>query len=207
MKRLMIFFLVMAWAAVSAAGQVSSKTAELGWLELPAFSEDPEHFFVFHYTDEYWGKQRNYSLFWDQKRQIPLWVAYPLNGGLWAWLEEYVQQLAISAGEGWVITGCIDSDASNWVTDVAGRPIAVPEGFFKAVLLKLPSEGGKGPFFEARAWVVENRSYGFSGFEGKADEARVSIDELEELLQCDLFPNLLSKVGPQEAAVIEAQIK
>lgn len=23
---------------------------------------------------------------------------------------------------------------------------------------------------------------------------------LEELLQCDLFPNLLSKVGPQEAA-------
>ena len=79
MKRLMIFFLLMAWATVSAAGQTSSKTAELGWLELPAFSEDPEHFFVSHYTDEYWGKQRNYSLFWDVGRQIPLWVAYPLN--------------------------------------------------------------------------------------------------------------------------------
>ena len=276
----MIFFLLMAVAALSAAGQVSPKTAELGWLELPSFSEDSEHFFVSHYTEEYWGRQRNYSLFWDVERQIPLWVAYPLNrelvgrgsrsgawqydkfiatrkqpnlrrtyqagsvegyirghlcpssdrmrpgmneqtfyftnmapqdpylnGGLWAWLEEHVQQLALSAGEGWVVTGCIDTDASNWVTDVSGRPIAVPEGFFKAVLLKLPSDGHKGPFFEAKAWVVENRSYGFSGFEEKAERARVSIDELEELLQCDLFPNLLSKVGPQEAAVIEAQIK
>ena len=75
----MIFLILMAWAAVSAAGQVSSKTAELGWLELPAFSEDPEHFFVSHYTDEYWGKQRNYSIYWDVHRQIPIWVAYPLN--------------------------------------------------------------------------------------------------------------------------------
>ena len=64
MKRLMILFLLMAMAALSAAGQVSPKTAELGCLELPAFSEDSEHFFVSHYTDEYWGKQRNYSLFW-----------------------------------------------------------------------------------------------------------------------------------------------
>ena len=199
----MIFFLLMAVAALSAAGQVSPKTAELGWLELPSFSEDSEHFFVSHYTEEYWGRQRNYSLFWDVERQIPLWVAYPLNrelvgrgsrsgawqydkfmatrkqpnlrrtyqagsvegyirghlcpssdrmrpgmneqtfyftnmapqdpylnGGLWAWLEEHVQQLALSAGEGWVVTGCIDTDASNWVTDVSGRPIAVPEGFF-----------------------------------------------------------------------------
>ena len=75
----MIFVFLMAMAAFSAAGQTSSKTAELGWLELPAFSEDPEHFFVSHYTEEYWGRQRNYSLFWDQTRLIPLWVAYPLN--------------------------------------------------------------------------------------------------------------------------------
>ena len=79
MKHLMIFLFLMAAAVFTAFGQTSSKTAELGWLELPAFSEDPEHFFVSHYTDEYWGKQRTYSLFWDQVRQIPLWVAYPLN--------------------------------------------------------------------------------------------------------------------------------
>ena len=79
MKRLMIFFLLMAVAALSAAGQISPKTAELGWLELPSFSEDPEHFFVSHYTEEYWGRQRNYSIYWDVQRQIPIWVAYPLN--------------------------------------------------------------------------------------------------------------------------------
>ena len=76
MKRITIVVYLMAVTALSAAGQTSSKTDELGWLELPSFSEDPEHFFVSHYTDEYWGKQRNYSLFWYQQRQIPLWVAY-----------------------------------------------------------------------------------------------------------------------------------
>ena len=276
----MIFFLLMAMAAVSAAGQTFSKTAELGWLELPGFSEDPEHFFVSHYTEEYWGKQRNYSLFWDVGRQIPLWVAYPLNerlvgrgsrsgawqydkfmatgkqpnlrrtyqagsvegyirghlcpssdrmrpgmneqtffftnmapqdpylnGGLWAWLEEHVQGLALSARGAWVVTGCIDTDASNWVTDVSGRPIAVPEGFFKAVLLRWASADGEGEVFEARAWVVENRSYGFSGFEGKASALEVSIDELEGIIGLDLFPNLVGVVGPEVDEMIEGERK
>lgn len=280
MKRLMIFFLLMAVVALSAAGQISPKTAELGWLELPSFSEDPEHFFVSHYTEEYWGRQRNYSLYWDMHRQIPIWVAYPLNrelvgrgsrsgawqydkfmatkkqpnlrrtyqagsvegyirghlcpssdrmrpgmneqtfyftnmapqdpylnGGLWAWLEEYVQQLALSAKEAWVVTGCIDTDASNWVADVSGRPIAVPEGFFKAVLLLWASADGEGEAFEARAWVVENRSYGFSGFEQKASALEVSIDELEVIIGLDLFPNLVGVVGPEVDEMIEGERK
>lgn len=277
MKRLMIFFLLMAMAALSAAGQVSPKTAELGWLELPSFSEDPEHFFVSHYTDEYWGKQRNYSLFWDQNRLIPIWVAYPLNqkligkgprsgawqydkfmatkkqpnlkrtyqmgfvegyirghlcpsndrlkpgmneqtfyftnmapqdpylnGGLWAWLEEHVQQLAISACNAWVVTGCIDTDYSNWVTDVTGKHIAVPEAFFKAVLLYWPADSNGGERYEAHAWIVENRSYGFSGFEQKASALEVSIDELEATIGLDLFPNLVRLVGTAAAEVVEA---
>lgn len=277
MKRLMIFFLLMAMAALSAAGQVSPKTAELGWLELPSFSEDPEHFFVSHYTDEYWGKQRNYSLFWDQNRLIPIWVAYPLNqkligkgprsgawqydkfmatkkqpnlkrtyqmgsvegyirghlcpsndrlktgmneqtfyftnmapqdpylnGGLWAWLEEHVQQLAISACNAWVVTGCIDTDYSNWVTDVTGKHIAVPEAFFKAVLLYWPADSNGGERYEAHAWIVENRSYGFSGFEQKASALEVSIDELEATIDLDLFPNLVRLVGAAAAEVVEA---
>ena len=273
----MIFFLLMAMAALSAAGQVSPKTAELGWLELPSFSEDPEHFFVSHYTDEYWGKQRNYSLFWDQNRLIPIWVAYPLNqkligkgprsgawqydkfmatkkqpnlkrtyqmgsvegyirghlcpsndrlkpgmneqtfyftnmapqdpylnGGLWAWLEEYVQQLAISACNAWVVTGCIDTDYSNWVTDVTGKHIAVPEAFFKAVLLYWPADSNGGERYEAHAWIVENRSYGFSGFEQKVSALEVSIDELEATIGLDLFPNLGRLVGAAAAEDVEA---
>lgn len=277
MKRLMIFFLLMAWAAVPVAGQTSSKTAELGWLELPAFSEDPEHFFVSHYTDEYWGKQRNYSLYWDQERQIPIWVAYPLNqkligngkrsgawqydkfmatkkqpnlrrtyqagsvegyirghlcpsndrtrlgmneqtfyftnmvpqdpylnSGLWAWLEEYVQQLALSAQDAWVVTGCIDTVATNWVTDVTRKRIAVPEAFFKAVLLRYQDDDGSGVRYEARAWIVENRSYGFSGFEQKAEALEVSVDELEDIIGLDLYPNLIRLVGAAAAGEVEA---
>ena len=277
MKRLMIFFLLMAVAALSAAGQVSPKTAELGWLELPSFSEDPEHFFVSHHTDEFWGKQRNYSLFWDQNRQIPIWVAYPLNerligkgkrsgawqydkfmatrkqpnlrrtyqpgsvegyirghlcpsndrmkpgmneqtfyftnmapqdpylnGGLWSWLEEHVQQLALSAQDAWVVTGCIDTVATNWVTDVTGKHIAVPEAFFKAVLLRYQDEGGCGERYEARAWIVENRSYGFSGFEQKASALEVSIDQLESVIGLNLYPNLVKLVGAVAAGDVEA---
>lgn len=273
----MIFFLLMAMAAFSAAGQTSSKTAELGWLELPSFSEDPEHFFVPHYTDEYWGKQRNYSLFWDQERMIPMWVAYPLNerlvgrgsrsgawqydkfmstkkqpnlrrtyqagsvdgyirghlcpsndrmrpgmneqtfyftnmapqdpylnGGLWAWLEEHVQKLALSAQDAWVITGCIDTDQDNWVTDVTGRRIAVPEAFFKAVLLKYQDDAGTGEHYEARAWIVENRSYGFSGFEQKASALEISIDRLEEIIGLDLYPNLVRLIESGPAEAVEA---
>ena len=278
MKRLMIFFLLMAIAALSAAGQVSSKTAELGWLELPAFAEDPEHFFVSHYTDEYWGKQRNYSLYWDMNRQIPMWVAYPLNqkligkgsrsgawqydkfmstkkqpnlkrtyqagsvdgyirghlcpssdrmrpgmneqtfyftnmapqdpylnGGLWSWLEEHVQRLALSAQDAWVITGCIDSEETNWVTDVTGKRIAVPEAFFKAVLLRYSYDGGTGERYEAHAWVVENRSYGFSGFEQKAHALEICIDKLENIISIDLYPNLVKLVGAAAAGAVESQ--
>lgn len=278
MKRLMIVFFLMALIAFSAAGQNSSKIAELGWLELPSFSEDPEHFFVSHHTDEYWGKQRNYSLFWDQNRLIPIWVAYPLNerltghgkrsgawqydkfmaskkqpnlrrtyqagsvegyirghlcpsndrmrpgmneqtfyftnmapqdpylnGGLWAWLEEYVQQLALSAKNAWVITGCIDTDDSNWVTDVSGKRIAVPEAFFKAVLLRYQDDVGNGDRYKARAWIVENRSYGFSGFDKKAEALEVCIDQLESIIGLDLYPNLLRLIGAAAAAAVEAR--
>ena len=274
----MILFLLMAVVAFSAAGQNSSKTAELGWLELPAFTEDTEHFFVSHYTDEHWGKQRNYSLYWDMYRQIPLWVAYPLNrkllgngkrsaawqydkfmsakkqpnlkrtyqegsvdgyirghlcpsndrmrpgmneqtfyftnmapqdpylnGGLWAWLEEHVQQLALSAQDAWVITGCIDTDESNWVTDVTGKHIAVPEAFFKAVLLKFPDKTGTGERYEAHAWVVNNRSYGFSGFEQKAKALEISIDQLEGIIGLDLYPNLVKLVGATIARAVEEE--
>ena len=278
MKRFTIFFFFVALVAFSAAGQNSPKTAELGWLELPTFSEDPEHFFVSHYTDEYWGKQRNYSLYWDMDRQIPIWVAYPLNeklvgkgrrsgawqydkfmaskkqpnlkrtyqmgsvegyirghlcpsndrmrpgmneqtfyftnmapqdpylnGGLWAWLEEHVQQLALSAQDAWVITGCIDSDSSNWVTDVNGKRIAVPEAFFKAILLRYQDDSGTDERYEAHAWIVENRNYGFSGFEQKAKMLEISIDKLEGIIGLDLYPNLVRIIGSMAAGAVEAR--
>lgn len=276
MKHLMILIFLVATAVFFAVGQDPSKTVALGWLELPAFREDPEHFVVTHHTEEYWGRQRNYSLLWDVERQIPLWVAYPLNrklvgrgprsgawqydkfmpsrkqpnlrrtyqagsvegyvrghlcpssdrmkpgmneqtfyftnmapqdpylnGGLWAWLEEYVQQLALEAEEAWVVTGCIDTVVTNFVTDITGRRIAVPEAFFKTVLLRWPEDAENGVRYEGRAWVVENRSYGFSGFEQKAAALEMSIDELERIIDVDLFPNLVRLLGVEAAEEVE----
>ena len=68
-----------------------------------------------------------------------------------------------------MVTGCIDTVATNWVTDVTGKRIAVPEAFFKAVLLRYQDEGGSCERYEARAWIVENRNYGFRGFDQKAE--------------------------------------
>ena len=126
-----------------------------------------------------------------------------LNGGLWAWLEEYVQQLALSAQDAWVVTGCIDTVATNWVTDVTSKHIAVPEAVFKAVLLRYQDDAGGGERYEARAWIVENRSYGFSGFEQKAEALEVSVDELEDIIGLDLYPNLIRLVGAAAAGAVE----
>lgn len=102
------------------------------------------------------------------------------------------------------MTGCIDSDQGNWVKDVTGKRIAVPEAFFKAVLLRHQDDAGSGERYEVRAWIVENRSYGFSGFEQKAETLEVSIDQLEDAIGLDLFPNLVKLVGAAAAGDVEA---
>ena len=101
-------------------------------------------------------------------------------------------------------TGCIDTDSSNWVTDVTGKPIAVPEAFFKAVLLRYQDDAGTADRYEAHAWIVENRSYGFSGFEQKAAALEISIDELESIIRLDLYPNLVRLIGSGPAETVEA---
>ena len=101
------------------------------------------------------------------------------------------------------MTGCIDTDSSNWVTDVTGKPIAVPETFFKAVLLRYRDDADGGEHYEARAWVVENRSYGLSEFEQKAEALEVSNDKLEAAICIDLYPNLIRLVGATVAEDVE----
>ena len=107
-------------------------------------------------------------------------------------------------GNGWVVTGCIDTDQSTWVTDVVGKHIAVPEAFFKAVLLRYREDAGTIDRYEAHAWIMENRSYGFSGFEQKASALEVSIDELEGIIGLDLYPNLVRLIGAPAAEGVES---
>ena len=58
--------------------------------------------------------------------------------------------------------------------------------------------------YEAHAWIVENRSYGFSGFEQKAKALKVSIDQVEAAIGLDLYPNLLRLIGAAAAEAVEA---
>ena len=102
------------------------------------------------------------------------------------------------------MTGCNDTDCSNWVTDVTGKRIAVPEAFFKAVLLRYQDDAGSIDRYEAWAWIVENRSYGFSGFDKKAEALDVCIDQLESIIGLDLYPNLLRLIGVAAAEAVEA---
>ena len=90
------------------------------------------------------------------------------------------------------------------MTDVTGKRIAVPEAFFKAVLLRYQDDDGSGERYEARVWIVENRSYGFSGFEQKASALEVSIDQLEDVIGLELYPNLVRLAGTDEAGTVEA---
>lgn len=86
---------------------------------------------------------------------------------------------------------------------MTGNHIAVPEAFFKVVLLRYQDDAGIGERYEARAWIVENRNYGFSGFDQKAEALEVSIDQLEDIIDLDLYPNLVRLVGAAEAGAVE----
>lgn len=90
------------------------------------------------------------------------------------------------------------------MTDVSGKRIAVPEAFFKAVLLRYQGDTGCGERYEAHAWIVENRSYGFSGFEQKAAALKVNINQVEAVIGIDLYPNLIRLMGTDAAEDVEA---
>lgn len=53
-----------------------------GWLELPSFTSDGEHYyFSKHMLPSSNKKERSFSILYDADNFIPLWVAYPLCNG------------------------------------------------------------------------------------------------------------------------------
>ena len=281
MKRISLILIgVAALISISAFGQnhSQSKALELGWMELPDFSEDESHFLVSHYTEEYWGRQRNYSLYWDIEHQVASWLAYPmnqkllgkgnrsgawqydsflstrkqpnlrrtyqagsaegyirghllpssdrlspemnqqtffytnivpqdpyLNDGLWKWLEDEAQRIALDADNAWIVTGCICSDPELWVTDYNGKRVSVPTHFYKIVLTLKDDHNPETIDYVATCWLVENRNYGFSGFEAKAAECRRSVNELEELTGWDFWVNLEAILGTMPTEIVEGR--
>ena len=110
-----------------------------------------------------------------------------LNAGVWESLESKVRQWARRCDTLYVVTGCMYEDYDGaYVLDNYGKRVAVPTGYYKA-LLRLYN----GRYYGC-GFVFENRPYGEGGYE---PSWAVSLSSLEARLGLEFFPLLKDKVG------------
>lgn len=108
-----------------------------------------------------------------------------LNAGVWNDLEKQVRKEARYYGKLWVVCGPIIG--SNKHGRIGENKVMVPDSFFKA-LLALDKDGK----YVSVGFVFPNEA----GDNGMASYA-MSVNELEKLIDMDLFYNLDSKVQEQ----------
>ena len=114
---------------------------------------------------------------------------HQLNGGDWNSLENTVRRWAKKYGRVWVVCGPVFDSCRYGTIGDAG--VQVPDAFFKAVLI--PRDGG----YVGMAFVMPNE-----GKHHSMSHYACSIDQLEERIHRDLFPNL----DDETEAVVEAQV-
>ncbi len=102
-----------------------------------------------------------------------------LNSGLWNDLEKQVRYETRYYGSVWVVTGPV-VETGRYGT-IGSNKVAVPDGFFKALLAK-DKKSGK---YVSIGFYFPNES----GGRNLADYA-MSVDDLEEIVGMDLFYNL-----------------
>lgn len=100
------------------------------------------------------------------------------NNSIWKRLEEKTRSLAREFGCVYVITGPIMSSNANGKVGVSD--IMIPDMFFKALLV--PKNG----YYYAIGFIMENSET----TNGKLKDFAVTIDELEKILDLDLFHNM-----------------
>ena len=133
---------------------------------------------------------------------------YDFNGGIWAVLEGKVRDWARKTGAAtgtdtlYVVTGCYIGNSTRKALDNNGKAVAVPEGYFKALLRYKNSEsvGHKG--FMACAFYFENENkYGSK----ISKDLSMSVADLEKKLGYKLFVNLEAKVGAETYKAIKEE--
>lgn len=120
-----------------------------------------------------------------------------LNGGVWATLENKVRSWASKCDTLYVVTGCTyDGYDGKYVLDNDGKHVAVPTGYYKALLMR------KGDTFHACAYVFENRFYE----SGKVTKSMaVPVSELEKQTGIEFFPGLKTLVGREQYSRIKQE--
>lgn len=127
-----------------------------------------------------------------------------LNENAWASLETMVRTWSYQFDTLYVVTGADIAGSSSYATDNEGKKIAVPTGYFKALLGykrsatigMTPTTGG----YTAIGFYFKHQSYD----SGRIMEQSMTIDALEEKLGTDFFVNLPGVITPKLAAKVES---
>lgn len=135
------------------------------------------------------------------------------NQNIWASLEGSVRTWAGQMDTLYVVTGCDTRGATGSRYDSDGKSITIPTAYFKVLLGYKKSgsigvAGGSGSYagrYTGIAFYLKHKSYGVSSSEirNNLNDSCMSIDELEELLGDDFFPNLVGILGEEKAAQVE----
>ncbi len=121
-----------------------------------------------------------------------------LNGGVWATLENKVRTWARQCDTLYVVSGCTyDGYKGDYVLDNVGKKVAVPTGYYKALLMR------KGDTYHACAFTFENRPYQ----SGKISSSMaVPVTSLEARTGMVFFPGLKDLVGTDQYVRIKSEV-
>lgn len=127
-----------------------------------------------------------------------------LNERAWAKLEGYVRNWSNSFDTLYVVTGADIKGSDEYAFDNDGKAVAVPSGYFKALLgyKKSGTVGitGQTGGYTGIAFYFEHRGYDDKSVMSQS----MTIDALESRLGYDFFPNLEARIGKDKAAKVES---
>lgn len=120
-----------------------------------------------------------------------------LNGGVWSTLENKVRVWAGRCDTLYVVSGCTyDGYDGEYVLDNVGKKVAVPTGYYKALLMK------KGDTYHSCAFTFENRPYA----NGKLTrDMAIPVSDLEEQIGMEFFPALKAIAGKDRYLEIKSE--
>ena len=127
-------------------------------------------------------------------------VGKGFNQDIWAVLEGKVRSYAGSVDTLYVVTGCILEGSTRKTPDSDRKQITVPTGFYKAVLSYHKSSTYSK--WLAAAFYLDHKYYSTQAI---TKDMSMSIDDLEKKTGIDFFPNLIDKIGKEEADKVEKQ--
>ena len=120
------------------------------------------------------------------------------NQGLWANLENRVRGFVSVCDTLYVVTGPIfdSGEPERWTEDNAGNPVAVPDGYFKAVLSYSVSSSA----YYSVAFVYDNEEYSRSN---PTASDMCSVSEVEAITGFTFFNNLPRSIASSVKAQCE----